>query len=99
MSQYHPAHVNSPQRVASLGQFNVLPDTLIFGILDKLDAATLARVVSRLSKWFYIFGKSEDLWKPLCIVKYLGAFHFLGTYRETYAGRPIPAPKLDFTGA
>ena len=98
MAQFQAAHANPPQRVASLGHFNVLPDVLVFGILGKLDAVTLARAVPRLSKWFYIFAKSEDLWKPLCIVKYLGAFHFLGTYRETYAGKPLPAPQLDFTG-
>ena len=98
MSRYQPAIVNTPHRIASLGSFNALPDSLIYGILDKLDAVTLARIATRVSKWFYLFSISDDLWKPLCIVKYLGAFHFLGTYRETYAGKQLPALKLDYTG-
>jgi hypothetical protein len=59
-------------RAAGLGILSGLSDDVILGVLELLSAADLARV-GLVSKAFYCFAHTNDLWKGLVLQVCTGA--------------------------
>jgi len=77
---------NNEKRKNGLGFFHVLDDDMLLELLEFMDEKALLNL-SLVSYPFYIFAEEEDLWKTLCIRKFVsnkfGYFTFKGSWKRT----------------
>ncbi|XP_051152452.1 arginine-specific demethylase JMJ22 [Andrographis paniculata] len=78
---FTPSSVNS--RDVGLGNLKTLTDELILDVLGLLSGAEL-RILSTVSKSFYVFCSHEPLWRNLVLDMHKNGFIFNSSWKNTY---------------
>lgn len=73
-------------RPGGLGLFNSLSDELLLDILGLIDSPRDLTCLSQVSKAFYVFARTESLWRDLFLERAKRRLEtWAGSWRETYA--------------
>ncbi|KAE9974612.1 hypothetical protein Vi05172_g796 [Venturia inaequalis] len=77
------AYTSPTNSKSKMGYFRCLPDEMLMGVLEILEAGDLMRLGGSCRQ-FYAFARAEELWRALFVASHPEDFRWLGTWRRTF---------------